>query len=120
MTPTRRIRRIRRICQRHSSRLLRITLCGVALLGAALSPVALAQPGKEKDPLSWDRSVQRLFRSHCYRCHNPDEDSGGIDLASDVDPRLILAHRDKWQQVDEALDDEVQPAAEVGGHQADD
>lgn len=70
---------------------------GWAVAVACLSAgQAFAQPGKHLDPLSWDRNVQKLFRTHCYDCHDTEDASGGIDLAKDADPLLIRRNRDTW------------------------
>ncbi|MEZ6136949.1 MAG: DUF1592 domain-containing protein [Pirellulaceae bacterium] len=77
-------------------RLLRATLT-IALL---LSPAAVwAQPGKDKDPLSWDRNVGALFARNCYNCHDGNDPSGDVDLKSDNDVGKIVSNRDKWLRV---------------------
>lgn len=78
----------------------------------------LAQPGKHKDPLSWDRSVGGLVRRYCYRCHNAEQTRGGVNLAADTNPRLILQHRETWETAlllvegEEMPPDGPQPTAE--------
>lgn len=74
-----------------------------------LSPSAWAQPGKDKDPLSWDRNVHSLFQRYCYRCHNPDETKGNTILSQDVDPRLILEHRATWETALSMLESKDMP-----------
>lgn len=65
--------------------------CGLSSL-----PV-LAQPDKQKDPLSWDRNIRGLVDRYCTKCHRADKVSGDVNLAQDIDLRLILEHRDTWQ-----------------------
>lgn len=74
-----------------------------------LSPSVWAQPGKDKDPLSWDRNVHSLFQRYCYRCHNPDETKGNTILSQDVDPRLILEHRATWETARSMLESKDMP-----------
>jgi hypothetical protein len=87
-----------------------------AILGAAslVAPtVARGQPGKDKDPLSWDRNIHGLVRKYCLRCHGTDAPRGGVDLASDEDPRDILAHRDTWESARALIEGgEMPPATE--------
>ena len=89
-----------------SLRVLEIIICGVAL--SAAWPAA-AQPGKDKDPLSWDRSIHGLFRTYCLRCHTGADAKGGVDLAQDEDPRGILAHRATWESARDAIESGQMP-----------
>ena len=66
------------------------------LLTALWTPQLQAQPGKDKDPLSFDRSIRGLLQRYCYRCHNADEASGDINLAADENPALIVRNRSTW------------------------
>jgi hypothetical protein len=52
---------------------------------------------KKEPPLSWDRSIQPLFRKHCWGCHDADKRKGEIDLTRDPNPRLIAQNRKVWQ-----------------------
>ena len=72
-----------------------------------------AQPDKHLDPLSWDRNVQKLFRTHCYDCHNADDANGGVDLKEDADPRLIRRNRDTWLGVVHVLTSGEMPPADA-------
>lgn len=74
------------------------------LLVAAIAEPAAAQPGRDKDPLSWDRNIHGLVRKYCLRCHTGDAATGGVDLARDEDPRGILAHRDAWESARTAIE----------------
>jgi mono/diheme cytochrome c family protein len=74
---------------------------------------AFAQPEKHLDPLSWDRNVQKLFRTHCYDCHNTEDANGGIDLERDADPRLIRGNRDTWLGVVHVLTSGEMPPADA-------
>lgn len=80
-----------------------LTISGLVVWGGSLCPPIFGQPGLHKDPLSWDRSVHRLFSRHCYDCHGADSPSGNVNLASDVDVRLIRQNRKKWLIVLEQL-----------------
>ncbi|WP_437201184.1 DUF1592 domain-containing protein [Planctomicrobium sp. SH664] len=73
------------------------------LIGS-LSPGTLpAQQGKHLDPLSWDRNIAALVRKNCLRCHDANQTEGGINLAQDVNPRLMLTHRQTWEKAREML-----------------
>ncbi len=50
------------------------------------------------DPLSWDRNISGLVKKYCHRCHREDELSGNVDLARDVDLRMLLDHRENWEK----------------------
>jgi hypothetical protein len=73
----------------------RLTL--VTLLISATSNITFAQPGKDKDPLSFDRNIGGLLNRYCYRCHRGDAPRGAIDLAQDENPSLMLAHHHTWR-----------------------
>ena len=71
------------------------------------------------DPLSWDRNISGLFKKYCYRCHREEEQSGNVDLARDVDLRMLLDHRENWEKATVVLkgsemppSDERQPSVE--------
>lgn len=57
------------------------------------------QPGRHKDPLSWDRNIGGYFARYCYQCHGEESPSGDVNLAVDVNPRLILENHEKWTNV---------------------
>ena len=87
------------------------TAAMLAVFVVALVPLApaLAQPGKDKDPLSWDRNIHGLVRKYCLRCHTGDAAKGNVNLAQDQDPRDILAHRDTWQSARDSVEAEQMP-----------
>jgi len=91
--------------------LLVAAVLGVACLAAP--SVARGQPGKDKDPLSWDRNIHGLLRKYCLRCHQAGDARGGVDLARDENPRDILAHRDAWESARAMIEGgEMPPAKE--------
>ena len=71
------------------------SIATLALLCSAT--VAFAQPDKDKDELSWDRNIRGLVDRYCTKCHNENKTNGEVNLAQDIDVRLILEHRDTWQ-----------------------
>ncbi len=83
-----------------------------ALVLLCLFSSAHAQPGRDKEELSWDRNVERLFRTHCYRCHNADESSGDVNLAQDENPGQILRHMRTWTIVQDRLQSGEMPPAD--------
>jgi hypothetical protein len=74
-----------------------------------LPQVVWAQPGRHKEELSWDRKVGGLFQRYCYSCHGREEPSGGINLAQDENPKLILDHPRTWSIAVEALKSQQMP-----------
>lgn len=72
-----------------------------------------AQPQKHLDPLSWDRNVAGLVKKYCLACHGSQKASGGVDLAQDVNPRLILEHRDTWEDAKSMLEVDAMPPAKA-------
>lgn len=87
-------------------------LCAGLLIPLSLGvcpEIASAQPGKHLDPLSWDRNVAGLVRKYCYRCHNDESARGDVNLARDVDPRLILEHRQTWENAQSILEADLMP-----------
>ncbi len=83
-----------RTCGRRS--LVRSTFAACCLL-IVLASSAFGQPGKQNDPLSWDRSISRLVSTYCTRCHNHNQTRGDVNLARDENPRMILQHRQTWE-----------------------
>ena len=99
----------------------RFAACAVMtlLLSASVCPQPMAHGQDKIDPLSWDRNISGLFRKYCHRCHREGELSGNIDLARDVDLRMLLDHRENWEKARVALtasemppSDERQPSDE--------
>lgn len=71
------------------------------LLLLGFPSLAVAQPGRDKEELSWDRNISRMFRQHCYSCHGADAAtdsalSGNVNLAQDEDLGQILQHQRTW------------------------
>ena len=90
------------------------TLVGAGLLMLALwgSATASAQPGMDKDPLSFDRQIRPLLQRFCYRCHNAAESGGDVDLQQDENPNLILRHRKTWETALEMIRSDQMPPDE--------
>ena len=74
------------------------------VLGILAATPAAAQPGKDKDPLSWDRNIHGLVRKYCLRCHTGTDAKAAVDLAQDENPRELLAHRDTWEAARSAIE----------------
>jgi hypothetical protein len=78
-----------------------LLLPGQLTLLCLLMPIfpsfAFAQPGKDKDPLSFDRNIGGLLNRYCYRCHRGDSPRGDVDLAQDENPSLMLVHHHTWR-----------------------
>ncbi|WP_419189959.1 DUF1592 domain-containing protein [Stieleria marina] len=68
-----------------------------------------AQPGMEKDPLSFDAQIRSIVRYNCYGCHNDDEASGEVNLARDENPGLLRKHRKTWIKVREVVESREMP-----------
>lgn len=71
-------------------------LIGLVILAGCVTSLT-AQDAE--DPLSWDRKISRHFQKYCYKCHRDDKTNGDINLAQDVDLRMILDHRETWEKV---------------------
>jgi hypothetical protein len=69
---------------------------------------------KKEPPLSWDRSIQPLFRKHCWSCHDADKRKGEIDLTRDQNPRLIAQNRKTWQIALQVLESGEMPPKKAG------
>lgn len=89
-----------------SSSLIRLASCCLLVL---LTQPVIAQPGRDKEELSWDRRISVLFRRYCYNCHGAKDPSGGVNLAQDEHPGSILDHRPTWVKVLKVLDSEQMP-----------
>ncbi len=74
--------------------------------GLFLSSVTnvVAQPGRDKEELSWDRNINRLFSRYCNKCHNADAFKGDVNLEQDKDLKMVLDHRDTWLKVGDQLE----------------
>ncbi|SFI92948.1 DUF1592 domain-containing protein [Planctomicrobium piriforme] len=81
----------------------------VACCCGVMSSLAFAQPGRDKDPLSWDRNIHGLLQRYCFRCHSSNSPKGDVDLAQDVDPRLILEHRSVWETAASLIESKEMP-----------
>lgn len=95
------------LCFSQSPSLL-IRLASCCLIALLTWPV-FAQPGRDKEELSWDRKISGLFQRYCYDCHGTEDPSGGVNLAQDEHPGLILDHRLTWGKVLKVLDSEQMP-----------
>ncbi len=84
-------------------------LASCGLISLLLPAIASAQPGLDKDPISWDRNVHSLFSRHCYSCHGGDKPAGDLNLSTDVDPLMIQRNRIAWETVLTVLHDESMP-----------
>ena len=83
------------------------------IVGLCCSSVAVAQPGRDKEELSWDRNISHMFRRYCYSCHGADDPSGNVNLAQDGDPAQILRHQRTWATAVHVLQaDEMPPEDE--------
>ena len=51
------------------------------------SPVALCADAKKDAPVDFIRDIRPLFATHCFRCHGPDEEEGGLRL--DLQQRVL-------------------------------
>lgn len=91
--------------------MIRIIAAYVLVLSA--TSIAVAQPDKEKEALSWDRNIRGLVDRYCSKCHNENKRNGDVDLAQDIDVRLILEHRDTWQTALIAIENSEMPPEEA-------
>ncbi len=99
---------------------LRLTLLTAAIAAVLASPT-YAQPGRDKEELSWDRNMSRIFSRYCHRCHNDEKAQGGVNLKRDTDLNMVLNHRDVWLKVGEQLEYGAMPpedAKQPDAHEA--
>ncbi len=80
--------------------------------GFAVLLTSVTNAQDKVDPLSWDRNISGLFKKYCYRCHREEEQSGNVDLARDVDLRMLLDHRENWEKATVVLKGSEMPPAD--------
>ena len=56
-------------------------------------------------------AVAPLAEQYCFRCHGPQTQTAGIDLATLVTERPLVRNRETWERVIEALDEGEMPPA---------
>ena len=78
----------------------------VALAGA-LGTAAAASAQTDADV----HAVAPLAEQYCFRCHGPQTQTAGIDLATLVAERPLVRNRETWERVIEALDEGEMPPA---------
>ncbi len=78
----------------------------LALAGAlGVAPAASAQTDAEL------HAVAPLAEQYCFRCHGPQTQTAGINLATLVTERPLVRNRETWERVIEALDHGEMPPA---------
>ena len=89
------------------------------LLVVLMLPCIALHAKDQDDPLSYDRHLHRIFRKHCFECHNSEDLHGDVDLKSAENLRLLLKNRRQWEAAREVLksgemppDEEDQPSDE--------
>src|SRR4051812_14501867 len=56
------------------------------LVFAALM-LALAAPARADAPPDFDKDIKPIFEQHCFKCHGPDKQKGGLRL--DQKPSML-------------------------------
>ena len=89
------------------NRLHRVGVAVLVLTGAfgAAAGAASAQTDAGAHP------VAPLAEQFCYRCHGPQTQTAGIDLARLAGERPLVRNRETWERVVEALDEGKMPPA---------
>ena len=77
------------------------------LLAGALGTAATASAQTAADA----HAVAPLAEQYCFRCHGPQTQTAGIDLATLVTERPLVRNRETWVRVIEALDEGEMPPA---------
>ena len=85
-------------------RLPALTVALVALVSLPSEP-AWAQVSSEP------HDIAPLVEEFCYRCHGPETQTAGINLATLVTERPLVRNRETWSRVIEALDVAKMPPA---------
>lgn len=70
-----------------------VAVLGGLLVWGSLPASAQTPP---PDPLSWDQSVQGLFRKYCMNCHGERQAEGAIDFSRDADIGQQRENRRLW------------------------
>ena len=80
-----------------------VTLALAGALGTAAAASAQTDAGAH--------AVAPLAEQYCYRCHGPQTQTAGINLATLVAERPLVRNRETWTRVIEALDEGKMPPA---------
>ena len=80
-----------------------VALALAGALGAAVAASAQTDAGAH--------AVAPLAEQYCFRCHGPQTQTAGINLAALVTERPLVRNRGTWERVIEALDEGEMPPA---------
>ena len=80
-----------------------VTLVLSGALGTAAAASAQTDAGAH--------AIAPLAERYCYRCHGPQTQTAGINLATLVTQRPLVRNRETWTRVIEALDEGKMPPA---------
>ncbi|HEX8911499.1 MAG TPA: c-type cytochrome domain-containing protein, partial [Humisphaera sp.] len=82
------------------ARLLLLPLAGLITGAAAAPPPQSAPPAAAAAALGteFDQTIRPLLQKHCYECHGPDKQEGGVSFA-DLKPGIAaLRSRALWRR----------------------
>ncbi len=77
------------------------------VLAGALGTAAAASAQTDADA----HAIAPLAEQYCYRCHGPQTQTAGINLATLVIERPLVRNRETWARIIEALDEGKMPPA---------
>ena len=87
----------------------RVRRLGVVALVLAGTLVAAAAASAQTDAAA--HAVAPLAEQYCFRCHGPQTQTAGINLATLVTERPLVRNRETWERIIEALDAGEMPPA---------
>ena len=64
-------------------------------------------------PLTYLKDVRPLLEAHCFKCHGPDKQRGGVNLAAFTDEKAVQARSKLWRKVASQLDALAMPPAKA-------
>ena len=89
----------------------RVRRLGVVALVLAGTLVAAAAASAQTDADADAHAVAPLAEQYCFRCHGPQTQTAGINLATLVTERPLVRNRETWERIIEALDAGEMPPA---------
>ena len=86
---------------------------GGLLLFGILFASAPAAPAADGKPLTYPGDVRPLLEANCFKCHGPDKQRGGVNLAAFTDEKAIQTRAKLWRKVASQLETLAMPPAKA-------
>src|SRR5258708_4614791 len=85
----------------------------VQLLGAGiLVQTAAGEASKAASNFAYQKDLQPLLNSYCFKCHGPEKQKGGVNLAAFTDLPSIYREMKTWETVLQRVRDREMPPKE--------